>query len=115
MEDLIETDVIYAAKSQLQSFKAATSGGNLTVNLITSAGIASTTSTINTGIDPIRDWYDQQILSLTNTAIYWNSIAPKPRTSQYAANRNGKSDEIHVVIVEAGNSSIWWAIAGLLI
>ena len=96
----VETDVIYAAKSQLQSFKAATGGGNLTVNLITSAGIATTTSTINTGTNPIRDWYDQQILSLTNTAIYWNSIAPKPRTSQYAANRKGKSDEIHVVIVD---------------
>jgi hypothetical protein len=58
----VETDVIYAAKSQLQSFKAATGGGNLTVNLITSAGIATTTSTINTGTNPIRDWYDQQIL-----------------------------------------------------
>ena len=96
----VETDVIYAAKSQLQSFKAATGGGSLTVNLITSAGIATTTATINTGTNPIRDWYDQQILQLTNTAIFWNSIAPKPRTSQYAANRNGKSDEIHVVIVD---------------
>jgi len=96
----VETEINYAQKSQLQSFKASTGGGNLAVDFITSAGIASTSVTINTGTDPIRDWYDQQILQLTNTAIYWNSIAPKPGTSQYAANRNSQSDEIHVVIVD---------------
>jgi hypothetical protein len=96
----VETEITYAQKSQLRSFKAATGGGNLTVDFITSAGIATTSATINTGTNPIRDWYDQQVLGLTNTAIYWNSIAPKPGTSQYAANRNGQSDEIHVVIVD---------------
>jgi hypothetical protein len=98
----VETEVDYAPKSQLQSFKSATGGGNLTVSLINSSGVAVTAgiSTINTGTNPITDWYDQQTLNLTNTAIYWNSIAPKPGTSQYAVNRNGKSDEIHVVIVD---------------
>jgi len=96
----VETPVNYAPKSQLQSFKASTGGGSLTVQLITSAGVATTSSTINTGTAPIRDWYDQQVLQLSNTAIYWNSIAPKPRTSQHAAQRNGKSDEIHVVVVD---------------
>jgi hypothetical protein len=96
----VETPVTYAQKSRLASFTASTGGGNLTVNLITSAGIATTSSTINTGTNPILDWYDQQTLSLTNTSIYWKSIAPKPGTSQYAANRNGKSDEIHVVIID---------------
>jgi hypothetical protein len=96
----VETKISYASKSQLKSFKAATAGGNLTVDFITSAGVATTSSTINTGANPIRDWYDQQILQLSNTAIYWSSIAPKPGTSQHAANRNGQSDEIHVVIVD---------------
>jgi hypothetical protein len=96
----VETKVTYAPKSQLRSFRAATGGGNLTVDLVTSAGIATTSATINTGTNPVLDWYDQQTLSLSNTAIYWNSIAPKPGTSQYAINRNGKSDEIHVVIVD---------------
>ena len=96
----VETPVDYAQKSQLQSFKAATGGGNLTVNLITSAGIASTSATINTGTNPILDWYDQQTLDLTNTSILWRSIAPKPGTSQYSTERNAKSDEIHVVIVD---------------
>jgi hypothetical protein len=96
----VETPVTYAPKSQLQSFKAGIGANTLTVRLIDSSGSLVDSSTINTGTDPIRDWYDQQILSLSNTAIYWNSIAPKPGTSQYAANRNGKSDEIHVVIVD---------------
>jgi hypothetical protein len=96
----VETPVTYAAKSQLQSFKSATAGGNLTVSVINSSGVGVGTSTINTGTNPILDWYDQQVLSLSNTAIYWKSIAPKPGTSQYAVDRNGKSDEIHVVIVD---------------
>jgi hypothetical protein len=96
----VETPVTYAQKSQLRSFKAATGGGNLSVSVITSAGIATTTTTINTGTTPILDWYDQQTIDLTNTTILWRSIAPKPGTSQYSAERNAKSDEIHVVIVD---------------
>ncbi len=96
----VETEVDYAEKSQLNSFKAATAGGNLTVSVINSSGVGVGTSTINTGTNPILDWYDQQTLSLSNTAIYWKSIAPKPGTSQYAVDRNGKNDEIHVVVVD---------------
>jgi hypothetical protein len=96
----VETPIDYAQKSQLKSFKAATGDGNLTVNLITSAGIATTSATINTGSNPILDWYNQQTLDLTNTSILWRSLAPKPGTSQYSEERNAKSDEIHVVIVD---------------
>ena len=96
----VQTPIDYAQKSQLKSFKAATGGGNLTVNLITNAGIATTSATINTGTNPILDWYDQQTLDLTNTSILWRSLAPKPGTSQYSNERNAKSDEIHVVIVD---------------
>jgi hypothetical protein len=95
-----EIEVDYAQFSQLRSFKPSTSGGSISVNVITNAGIATTSVTVNTGTNPIRDWYDQQVLSLTNTSIFWRSIAPKPGTSQYAVDRNGKSDEIHVVVVD---------------
>jgi len=95
-----EIEVDYAQFSQLRSFKPSTSGGSIAVDVITNAGIATTSVTVNTGVNPIRDWYDQQVLSLTNTSIFWRSIAPKPGTSQYAVDRNGKSDEIHVVVVD---------------
>ena len=46
------------------------------------------------------DWYSQQVLKLDNGVVFWNTIAPKPGTSQYALERNGRSDELHVVVVD---------------
>ena len=48
----------------------------------------------------VSDWYNLQTLGLTNTTIYWKSIAEKPSTSQYASERNSKNDEIHVLVVD---------------
>ena len=48
----------------------------------------------------VRDWYSQQTLGLTNSTVYWESIAPKPGTSSYAAERSSTNDEIHVVVVD---------------
>ncbi len=50
------------------------------------------------------DWYDQQTLGLSNSTVYWKSIAPKPGTSQYSKERGGKNDEIHVVVVDESGS-----------
>jgi hypothetical protein len=48
------------------------------------------------------DWFDQQTLGLTSTStISWNNIAPRPGTSEYAAARNSRFDEVHVVVVDA--------------
>jgi hypothetical protein len=46
------------------------------------------------------DWYNQQTLGLSNSTVYWRNIAPRPRTSQYASERSGKNDELHVVVVD---------------
>ncbi len=44
------------------------------------------------------DWFDQQTITLNNgTIVKWNQIAEKPGTSSYAAARNSRFDEIHVV------------------
>ena len=96
----VETPVEYAPFSRLRSFTPVNPGGSFTVSLITSAGIASTSSSVNTGTNPVLDWYDEQTLDLTNTTILWRSIAPKPGTSQYVSERSGKDDEIHVVVVD---------------
>lgn len=53
-------------------------------------------SSVNTSID----WYSQQTLGLTNSTVYWESIAPKPGTSSYASERSGYNDEVHVVVVD---------------
>jgi hypothetical protein len=54
----------------------------------------------NTTNNDVIDWYDQQTLGLSNSVVYWKSIAPKPSTSQYANNRTSKNDEIHVVVAD---------------
>ncbi len=59
-----------------------------------SVGIATFTSAT------VSDWYDQQTLGLTNSTVYWKSIANRPSTSQYVAERNGRNDEIHIAVVD---------------
>jgi hypothetical protein len=68
------------------------------IEVVTTAGL--TTSTIGSSSVVIGDWYNQQTLGLTNTTIYWKSIAEKPKTSEYASQRNSKNDEIHIVVVD---------------
>ena len=46
------------------------------------------------------DWYNNQILELDNSKIYWKSIAQKPRTSEYGRARSSTNDEIHIVVVD---------------
>ena len=43
---------------------------------------------------------DQQTLGLTNSRIYWKTIAPKPLSSNFVLERNGKNDEMHVAVVD---------------
>ena len=57
------------------------------------------TTTPNTPV-VVSDWYNQQTLGLTNSTVYWKSIAEKPNTSQYASERNSLNDEIHIAVVD---------------
>ena len=51
-----------------------------------------------------KDWYNEQTLGLTNSTVYWKTIAEKPGTSAYAADRSSSNDEIHVVVVDESGS-----------
>ena len=53
---------------------------------------------------PVKDWYNEQKLGLSNSDISWKTIAEKPGTSRYALERGGKNDEIHVVVVDDSGS-----------
>ena len=75
--------------------------GSTTTTISNSITIGSTVgqgTTITTAT--FADWYNQQTLGLTNTTIYWKSIAEKPKTSQYSSERSGRNDEIHIVVVD---------------
>ena len=51
-----------------------------------------------------KDWYSNQTLGLDNTQIFWSTLAPKPGTSAYAAERNAINDEMHIVVVDDDGS-----------
>lgn len=70
-----------------------------TITVTNSAGTAITNYTLAAG-DSVKDWYDEQYLTLENTRILWSSIAPKPTSTQYALDRNAKNDAIHVAIID---------------
>jgi hypothetical protein len=48
-----------------------------------------------------KDWYNNQTIPLTNGGtLYWNSIAPKPVTTQYALEANGRNDAINIAVFD---------------
>ena len=60
------------------------------------AGVKTSTATPTANVD----WFDSQSIQLTNSVINWNNIADRPGTSNYAAARNSRFDEIHVVVID---------------
>ena len=76
----------YAEGDRSSSFKAVD-----TIFFVDDTG--SNTGTLgSTGTVPtdLMDWYDQQTLGLTNSRIYWKTIAPKPISTNFVLERNGK-------------------------
>jgi len=57
---------------------------------------------VATSVITAKDWFDQQELTLTSSSkIKWNQIADRPGTSEYAAARGSRFDEVHVVVVDS--------------
>jgi hypothetical protein len=47
------------------------------------------------------DWFDQQKVTLSSgTQVSWNSLTPRPSTSEFAAERNSRFDELHIVVID---------------
>jgi hypothetical protein len=95
-----ETAITYSEGNSVASFEQTD-----TLYFVNNSGI-------NTGLSAsggaaagqVLDWYDQQTLGLTNSVIYWKSIAPKPITNAYSIARNGKNDAMHIAIVDDNGS-----------
>ena len=64
----------------------------------TGAQIAEFTDGV--GNKTVKDWYDSQTLDIENSTIYWNTLAQKPKTSEYASERSASNDTMHVVVVD---------------
>jgi len=87
-----ETNVDYAEGSVGAAFTATAS-----LKFITSAGTQAGSGVTAVSVS---DWYNEQTLGLTNSTIYWKSIAPKPVSNRYAIDRQSKNDALHVVVVD---------------
>ena len=86
-----ETNITYQ-----QNNVAASIGSTASISLVNNSGSSAGSVTAVTAVD----WYDAQTLGLTNSTVFWKSIAPRPVTSNYVAERNGKNDGIHVVVID---------------
>jgi hypothetical protein len=89
--DGVETEVSYAERDRLSSFAIFDS-----LSFVDSSGsiVGSSTAT------SVVDWYDQQTLGLTNSTVFWKSIAPKPISNNYSLERSGKNDAINIAIFD---------------
>jgi hypothetical protein len=63
-------------------------------------------STVYTGR---QDWFSQQTVAISTSTVGgstvittqpWNTLADRPGTSQYVADRGGRFDEVHVVVID---------------
>ena len=85
------TNIDYAENAVFASYTESS-----TLTFVNNSGASAGSATATTA----TDWYDAQTLGLTNSTIYWKSIAPKPSSNKYVLDRNGKNDGIHVVVVD---------------
>ena len=90
-----ETRITYAESNAGASFVAGQA-----LHFVNSSGVNSTGLGYNVTASTVTDWYDQQTLSLTNSTVFWKSLAPKPIANNYSTSRNGYGDAIHVVVVD---------------
>ena len=69
------------------------------ITFVNNAGINTGNGAV-TAVTTQQDWYEQQTLGLTNSTIFWKSIAPKPVDNNYVSSRDGRNDAMHVVVVD---------------
>ena len=95
-----ETKINYQENTQFGAFDTSDSVwfvNNSGINTgTTGGGIAAAAFTPTSTVD----WYNEQVLGLENSTVYWKSLAPKPTSNVYVTDRNGENDAMHVAIVD---------------
>jgi hypothetical protein len=72
------------------------SGSNITVTNSSGVGVSTT------NVASAADWFDAQTVGLTtSSSINWNNITDRPSTTSYAAARNSRFDEIHILVIDS--------------
>ena len=47
-----------------------------------------------------KDWFEDQSISLSVGTLEWDQLSNRPGTSEFAAARGGRFDEVHVVVID---------------
>ena len=47
-----------------------------------------------------KDWFENQSITLSVGSLEWDALSNRPGTSDYAAARGGRFDEVHVVVID---------------
>ena len=48
-----------------------------------------------------KDWFENQSIALSVGSLEWDQLANRPGTSEFAAARGGRFDEVHVVVIDS--------------
>ena len=92
----VETNVDY----QESGVYAFASSGSISVH-----ALDTNTATGSTSYTSSSDWFNAQTIGVTTTTtVNWHNVADKPGTSSYAAARNSRFDEVHVVVIDGDGS-----------
>jgi len=94
------TSVDYQPSGKYKFSNTTGVGTTILLGVTTSVGGSISTLT-NPEVTSSKDWFDQQSLTLTSsTTVKWNQLADRPGTSEYAAARGSRFDEVHVVVID---------------
>lgn len=90
------TNVNYSEGDPTTSFVLSGAGSSVRLNVTNTAGaiVAVQTCTV------LQDWYDQQVVDLSTTTLFWKSLAPKPTSNSYVTDRGGKNDGMHIAVID---------------
>jgi phage tail sheath protein FI len=89
-----ETPVEYKNRSRHSSFKP-----NTQIAFVDENGSVIETANILQG-SKVKDWYNEQFISLETGNILWKAIAQKPSTNQWVAERKGRNDALHLAVFD---------------
>ena len=94
-----ETKISYGIGNSMNSFEV-----DDKLSFTPSTGVTTALYRADGGVgfavSTVEDWYDQQTLGLTNSTVYWKTIARRPVTNVYVENRDGAGDGINIAIVD---------------
>ena len=113
--DIEEPGIKYQIGNTITILGSLVGGVNVTDNVtLTVTGVGDNDSILiavtqvaeptDLSVASISDWYNNQTLNLENSTIFWKSIAEKPKTTDYALQRNGNNDAVHIAVVDDSGS-----------